>query len=109
MTDQAGDAKDKPLGKASDFPPEVLRLFDQYVHNQAIKARLLLHFADHDERINATWPPYEAALKAAHVHYEAFTYPGTEHGFNNDTTPRYDAKAARMAWMRTIVFLDEFR
>jgi len=76
---------------------------------KAIKARLLLHFAEHDDRVNATWPPYEAALKAAHVKYEAFTYPGTEHGFNNDTTPRYDAKAASMAWMRTVVFLDGLR
>ena len=71
---------------------------------KAIKAELLLHFADHDDRINATWPPYEAALKAAHVKYEAFKYPGTEHGFNNDTTPRYDAAAAKLAWQRTLTF-----
>lgn len=71
---------------------------------KAIKAPLLLHFADHDDRINATWPPYEAALKTAHVKYEAFKYPGTEHGFNNDTTPRYDAPAAKLAWQRTIAF-----
>ena len=71
---------------------------------KAIKAPLLLHFADHDDRINATWPPYEAALKAAHMKYEAFKYPGTEHGFNNDTTPRYDPAAAKLAWQRTIAF-----
>lgn len=71
---------------------------------KAIKAPLLLHFADHDDRINATWPPYEAALKAAAVKYEAFKYPGTEHGFNNDTTPRYDPAAAKLAWQRTIAF-----
>jgi carboxymethylenebutenolidase len=73
---------------------------------KAIKAPLLLHFADHDDRINATWPPYEAALKAAAVKYEAFKYPGTEHGFNNDTTPRYDPAAAKLAWQRTIAFFD---
>jgi carboxymethylenebutenolidase len=61
-----------------------------------------LHFASNDDRINPSWPPYEAALKAAHVKYEAHVYPGTEHGFNNDTTPRYDEKAARLAWGRTI-------
>ncbi|MFG6486034.1 dienelactone hydrolase family protein [Roseateles sp. BYS78W] len=67
-----------------------------------IKARLLLHFAGNDERVNATWPPYEAALKAAGVRYEAFTYAGTQHGFNNDTTPRFDAAAAQQAWERTL-------
>ena len=70
----------------------------------AIKAPLLLHFAQNDERINASWPPYEAALKAAHVQYEAYTYAGTEHGFNNDTTPRFDAQAAALAWQRTLTF-----
>ena len=69
-----------------------------------IRAPLLLHFAGNDERINATWPPYEAALKAAHAKYEAFVYPGVEHGFNNDTTPRFDAKAAALAWQRTLAF-----
>jgi carboxymethylenebutenolidase len=67
-----------------------------------IKATLLIHLAGNDERINAAWPAYETALKAAHVKYEAFTYPGTEHGFNNDTTPRYDEAAAKLAWQRTI-------
>jgi carboxymethylenebutenolidase len=70
-----------------------------------IRARLLLHFAANDERINASWPPYEKALQAAHARYEAHVYPGTEHGFNNDTTPRYDAAAARLAWSRTVAFL----
>jgi carboxymethylenebutenolidase len=69
-----------------------------------IKAPLLLHFAANDERIDAAWPPYEAALKKAGVRYEAFIYPGTEHGFNNDTTPRFDAKAAGLAWARTLAF-----
>ncbi len=69
-----------------------------------IRAPLLLHFAGNDERINGTWPPYEAALKAAHVKYEAFVYPGVEHGFNNDTTPRFDAQAAALAWKRSLAF-----
>ena len=69
-----------------------------------IKAQLLLFFAENDDRINSAWPPYEAALKAANVHYERFQYPGTQHGFNNDTTPRYDAAAAKLAWERTVAF-----
>jgi carboxymethylenebutenolidase len=67
-----------------------------------IKARLQLHYAANDERVNASWPAYEAALKAAGVRYEMFSYPGTQHGFNNDTTPRYDAAAAQLAWERTL-------
>jgi len=67
-----------------------------------IKARLLLHYAGNDERVNASWPAYEAALKAAGVRYEQFTYPGTQHGFNNDTTPRYDPVSAQLAWERTL-------
>jgi carboxymethylenebutenolidase len=70
----------------------------------AIKAALQLHFAENDERINAGWPAYEAALKAAGIKYEAFHYPGTQHGFNNDTTPRYDPAAAKLAWQRTVAF-----
>ena len=69
-----------------------------------IKAPLLLHFASTDERVNASWPPYESALKSAGAKYEAFTYPNTQHGFNNDTTPRYDAAAAKLAWSRTVEF-----
>ena len=69
-----------------------------------IKAPLLIHFAEKDERITAAWPAYEEALKAASVKYEAFVYPGTQHGFNNDTTPRYDKDAATLAWQRTIEF-----
>ena len=69
-----------------------------------IKAALLLQFAATDERINAAWPEYEAALKAANVKYEAHIYPNTQHGFNNDTTPRYDQAAAKLAWERTMAF-----
>ena len=70
----------------------------------AIKAPLLIHYAGVDERINAGWPAYEAALKAAGVKYEAYVYAGVQHGFNNDTTPRYDEAAARLAWQRTVDF-----
>jgi len=72
-----------------------------------IKAPLLIHFAENDERINAGWPEYEAALKAAKVNYQAHIYPGTQHGFNNDTTPRFDATAAKLAWERTIHFFNQ--
>lgn len=69
-----------------------------------IKAPLLLHFAANDNRINSGWPAYEAALKAAGVKYEAHSYPNTNHGFHNDTTPRYDEAAAKLAWSRTVAF-----
>ena len=71
-----------------------------------IKAEMMMVYAGHDERVNATWPPYEAALKAAGVRYSAFTYPGTQHGFNNDTTPRYDEKSAQQAWARTLALFN---
>ena len=69
-----------------------------------IKAPLMLHYAGADERINAGWPQFELALKAAGTRYEAFIYAGVQHGFNNDTTPRFDADAARLAWSRTTTF-----
>jgi carboxymethylenebutenolidase len=69
-----------------------------------VKAPLQIHFAGVDERINAAWPAYEAALKAAGARYTAHQYPGTQHGFNNDTTPRFDAAAARLAWDRTLAY-----
>ena len=71
-----------------------------------IKAELALMYAGNDERINATWPPYEAALKAAGVRHQAFMYAGAEHGFNNDTTPRYDEKSAQQAWGRTLALFN---
>ena len=67
-----------------------------------IKAELLINLAGNDERINAMWPQYEAALKAASIRYHAFVYDGVEHGFNNDTTPRYNVEAAKLAWTRTL-------
>jgi carboxymethylenebutenolidase len=71
-----------------------------------ITAPLMIQSAEVDERINASWPAFEEALKAAGVTYERHLYPGTQHGFNNNTTPRYDAAAARLAWERTIAFLN---
>jgi carboxymethylenebutenolidase len=67
-----------------------------------IKAALLLNFAEQDPNINGRWPEYEVALKTSGVKYEAYVYPKTNHGFHNDTTPRYDAEAAKLAWQRTI-------
>lgn len=69
-----------------------------------IKAALLLQFAENDERVNAGWKEYEPKLKEAGVRYEAHVYPGTQHGFHNDTTPRYDEAAAKLAWKRTLDF-----
>jgi carboxymethylenebutenolidase len=73
-----------------------------------IKAPMLIQSAEVDERINASWPAYETALKAANVKYERFVYPGTQHGFNNDTTPRFDAAAAKLAWERTIAHFNKY-
>jgi len=72
-----------------------------------VKAPLLVQLAAVDERINAAWPAYEAALKAANVPFTMHQYPGTQHGFNNDTTPRYDAAAAKLAWERTVAFFKQ--
>jgi carboxymethylenebutenolidase len=67
-----------------------------------IKAAMLIHYAENDERINAGWPAYEAALKANRIPYQAYFYPGTQHGFHNDTTPRFSPEAAKLSWQRTL-------
>ena len=72
-----------------------------------IKAPLMLQYAGLDERVNAGWPAYEAALKANDKEYQAFVYPNVNHGFHNNTTPRYDEAAATLAWQRTIDFFKE--
>lgn len=72
-----------------------------------IKAPLMIHYAALDDRINAGWPAYETALKANGIKYEMYMYPGTNHGFHNDTTPRYDEAAAKLAWQRTVDFFNK--
>jgi len=91
--------------------PDLVKAAVPYYGGQAsaenaakIKGALLLHYAELDTRVNAGWPAYEAALKAAGVEYEAFIYPKVNHGFHNDTTPRYDKEAAELSWSRTITF-----
>jgi carboxymethylenebutenolidase len=69
-----------------------------------IKSPLLIHYAENDERIDSLWPAYEGALKAAEVPYEVYFYPGTQHGFHNNSTPRYQEAAAKLSWDRTIAF-----
>ena len=73
----------------------------------AIRAALLVHYAEEDPRINAMRADFKAALEAAGVEFEMHTYPGTRHGFHNNSTPRYSEEAARLAWERTIEFFDE--
>lgn len=91
--------------------PDLIKAAVPYYGGQAtaenaakIKGALLLHYAELDARVNAGWPAYEAALKAAGIEYQAHIYPGVNHGFHNDTTPRYDQAAAELSWTRTIEF-----
>ncbi len=72
-----------------------------------IKAPLMIQLGELDKRVNATWPDYEKALKAIKANYQTFIYPGVNHGFHNDSTARYDEKAAELAWSRTIAFFEE--
>jgi carboxymethylenebutenolidase len=72
-----------------------------------IKAPLLIHYGGLDNRVNAGWPAFEAALKANHVSYTVYIYEGANHGFHNDTTPRYDKAAAELAWNRTLEFFNK--
>jgi carboxymethylenebutenolidase len=72
-----------------------------------IKATILVHHGAMDTRLAGTWPAYEAALKANHVSYEGFIYEGAQHGFHNDTTPRYDEKNAKLAWQRTLAVFNK--
>jgi carboxymethylenebutenolidase len=73
-----------------------------------IKSPLVIQFAETDERINAMWPAYETALKTAGVRYEAHFYPGTQHGFHNNSTPRYHEPSAKLAWERTIAHFKKY-
>jgi carboxymethylenebutenolidase len=72
-----------------------------------IKAAMLLHYAALDTRITGNWPAWEQALKDNHVRYQGFVYEGAQHGFHNDTTPRYDEAAAKLAWQRTLDFFNQ--
>ena len=72
-----------------------------------IKAPLLIHYAENDSRINEGWPEYEKALKQHKKEFNAYIYPKTNHGFHNDSTPRYDEAAAKLAWSRTIEFFNK--
>ncbi len=74
---------------------------------QKIKAPLLIHYAGLDTRVNEGWPAYEAALKENKKEYKVYIYDGVNHGFHNDTTPRFDKTAAELAWQRTIDFFRE--
>jgi carboxymethylenebutenolidase len=73
-----------------------------------IKAPMLLHYASLDARLTGGWPAYEEALKANHVTYAGYVYEGANHGFHNDTTPRYDEAAAKLAWQRTLDFFTKY-
>ena len=73
-----------------------------------IEAPVLVHLAELDTRINEGWPAYEAALQESGKTYEAHVYPGVNHGFHNDSTPRYDAEAAELAWSRTLEWFDRY-
>ncbi len=74
----------------------------------SIEAPLLIHYAGLDERINQGWPDYSAALRENQKAFSVHFYPGVNHGFHNDTTPRYDARAAELSWARTLAFFDRF-
>jgi len=73
-----------------------------------IKAALLIHYAENDPRINEMWLGYQQALAAAGVRYEAHVYPGTQHGFHNNSTPRYNEAAAKLAWDRTVAHFKKY-
>ena len=73
-----------------------------------IKAPLLAHYGELDTRITSGWPAFDAALTAAHVQHQGYVYPGANHGFHNDTTPRYDEAAAKLAWQRTLDWLSKY-
>ncbi|MGE4063104.1 MAG: dienelactone hydrolase family protein [Rhodospirillaceae bacterium] len=73
-----------------------------------IKAPINAQYGENDERINAGWPAFDAALTAANVPHEGHIYPGAQHGFHNDTTPRYDEKAAKEAWARTLAWFEKY-
>jgi carboxymethylenebutenolidase len=104
-----GSAANMLASRVSDLAAAVPFYGGQVSAEEAakIKAPLLVHYAENDARVNAGWPAYETALKAAGVSYTMHMYPGAQHGFNNDTTPRYDEAAAKLAWQRTMEFFNK--
>ena len=107
---KVGGALDPALTEPDRLATEAVKLMWEHKLKEAsakINAALLIHYAGNDDRINSGWPKYEAALKAAGKTYQAHTYAGTEHGFNNDTTPRFNAEAAKLAWSRTTTFFKQ--
>ena len=86
--------------------PQLVVLTVEDVKN--IKAAMLVQHGGNDKRLVEGWPAYDAALTAANVKHEGFIYPNAEHGFNNDTTPRYDAASAKLAWDRTIAHFNKY-
>jgi carboxymethylenebutenolidase len=73
-----------------------------------IKAHMLIHFAEKDANVNALWSVYEQGLKAAGTDFQAFTYAGTQHGFHNNSTPRYNEAAAKLSWDRTVAMFKKY-
>ena len=73
-----------------------------------IKAAVLVHHGSQDQRLAGAWPAYEKAFKATHVRYEGHVYEGAQHGFHNDTTPRYDETNAKLAWQRTLAVFNKY-
>jgi carboxymethylenebutenolidase len=74
---------------------------------QNVKGPLMIHFAEQDKRVNASWPAYEAVLKANNANYQAFTYADAQHGFHNDSTSRYSPEDAKLSWERTLAFFSQ--
>ena len=103
---QAGGIGGRSRGIEIELP--LLHTYAKYETFAAkVKAPLLIHYAGLDERINKGWPAYEAALKAHSKRYAMHMYPGVNHGFHNDTTPRYDDAAAKLSWQRTLDFFNQ--
>ena len=94
---------------AADFPRRSLfRVAPATADVPKIKAAILVHHAELDTRLASTWPEYDAALTAAKIPHEGYIYPKTNHGFHNDTTPRYDEAAAKLAWQRTLKWFSAY-
>jgi len=112
--DDEGRAMQKSLDREKIEMPKVIDAAVPFYGTPAkeeyvgqVKAPLLLQFAENDKRVNASWPAYEALLKSNEVDYTAHVYAGTNHGFHNDSTSRYDPEAAELSWRRTVEFFNK--